>query len=45
MTTLALDNTNPPLWADERVASVEFAEDALSMTLMDGRTITVPLYW
>ena len=45
MTILVLNNPNPPLRADERVAGVEFAEDALSVALMDGRTITVPLYW
>jgi len=50
MTTLAmnelrLDHPNPPLKADERVANAEFTEDAMSVTLMDGRTITVPLYW
>ena len=33
------------LAADERVASVEFDDDALSVTLMDGRVITVPLVW
>ena len=33
------------LEADERVASVELTEDALSVGLMDGRTITVPLVW
>jgi Protein of unknown function (DUF2442) len=30
---------------DERVAGVEVSEDALSVNLMDGRTITVPLVW
>ena len=33
------------LAADERVASIEFTEDALSVALMDGRVITVPLVW
>jgi hypothetical protein len=33
------------LAADERVAGVEFTDDSLSVTLMDGRTITVPLAW
>ncbi len=33
------------LAADERVAGVEFTQDALSVTLMDGRTISVPLVW
>jgi hypothetical protein len=33
------------LAADERVAEVEFTEDALSVRLMDGRTIIVPLVW
>ncbi len=33
------------LAADERVAGVEVTEDVLSVNLMDGRTITVPLVW
>lgn len=33
------------LAADERVATVEFTDDALSVALMDGRIITVPLVW
>jgi hypothetical protein len=33
------------LAADERVAGVEFTEDVLSVALMDGRVITVPLVW
>ena len=45
MTTLALDSPNPPPKADERVASVELTLDELCVALMDGRTITVPLYW
>jgi hypothetical protein len=31
--------------ADERVTNVEFTEDELSVALMDGRTIIVPLAW
>ena len=31
--------------ADERVASVSFTDDSLSVGLMDGRTISVPLAW
>lgn len=31
--------------ADERVAGVGFTADALSVALMDGRTIAVPLVW
>jgi len=31
--------------ADERVADVSFDEDALSVRLKDGRTISVPLAW
>ena len=31
--------------ADERVAAVRFTEDELSVMLMDGRTISVPLVW
>lgn len=33
------------LTADERVAEVETNEDELSVRLMDGRTISVPLVW
>ena len=33
------------LRADERVASVAFSPDSLSVSLMDGRTISVPLAW
>ena len=33
------------LSADERVSSVRSDEDALSVDLVDGRTITVPLAW
>lgn len=33
------------LAADERVVDVEVAEDELSVRLMDGRTISVPLVW
>ena len=33
------------LAADERVKGVNFTEDTLSVDLMDGRTITVPLTW
>lgn len=38
MSTLALA-------ADERVADVEVTDDELSVRLMDGRTISVPLVW
>lgn len=38
MSTLALA-------ADERVAHVEVTEDELTVRLMDGRTISVPLVW
>ncbi len=31
--------------ADERVVQVSFTEDEMSVRLMDGRTITVPLAW
>jgi hypothetical protein len=31
--------------ADERVQNVDFTEDSISVDLMDGRTITVPLVW
>jgi hypothetical protein len=33
------------LKADERVAGVDFSADSLSVSLKDGRTITVPLAW
>jgi len=33
------------LSADERVAEVKFSDDSLSVTMKDGRTITVPLAW
>lgn len=33
------------LAADERVADVIFTDDAISVKLMDGRTIPVPLAW
>ena len=29
----------------ERVKGVRFSEDAMSVELMDGRTLTVPLAW
>ena len=31
--------------AGERVVDARFTDDELSVTLMDGRTITVPLAW
>lgn len=31
--------------ADERVKNVSFTEESVSVDLMDGRTITVPLVW
>jgi hypothetical protein len=31
--------------ADERVLDVAFTDDALSVSLRDGRIITVPLVW
>lgn len=31
--------------ADERVAEVKTTEDELSVRLLDGRTISVPLVW
>jgi hypothetical protein len=33
------------LAADERVADVSISDDELSVALMDGRTISVPLAW
>ena len=38
MSTLALA-------ADERVKDVKFTNEELSVSLMDGRTITVPIAW
>jgi hypothetical protein len=31
--------------ADERVKHIHFTEDTISVDLMDGRIITVPLIW
>lgn len=31
--------------ADERVKNVSFTEETISVDLIDGRTITVPLVW
>ncbi|MCY7382125.1 MAG: DUF2442 domain-containing protein [Microcoleus sp. CAN_BIN18] len=31
--------------ADERVKEIYFTEETISVDLMDGRTITVPLIW
>ena len=33
------------LGADERVAAVEITEDTLTVSLVDGRAISVPLAW
>ena len=33
------------LTSDERVATVAFTADSISVSLMDGRTISVPLAW
>ena len=38
MSTLAIKT-------DKRVKSVSFTEDTISVDLMDGRTIVVPLVW
>ena len=32
-------------YIDERVKDVHFTEDTISVDLMDGRSITVPLVW
>jgi len=37
-------NTSEPK-AGERVRSVSFTDDTISVDLFDGRTITVPLAW
>lgn len=31
--------------ADERVRDIRFDDERMSVDLMDGRTITVPLFW
>ena len=31
--------------ADERMLEVQFTDDAISVSLRDGRVITVPLVW
>lgn len=33
------------LAADERIADVQISDDTLTVGLMDGRTISVPLVW
>jgi hypothetical protein len=33
------------LAADERIKDVKFTDDSMSVDLMDGRTISVPLTW
>jgi hypothetical protein len=33
------------LKADERVAGISFSDDSLSVSLKDGRVISVPLAW
>ena len=38
-----MDSSAPA--ADERVKNVEVTDDTLSVALMDGRTISVPLVW
>lgn len=37
--------TSSMMKTDERVADVQLTEDTLSVDLMDGRTISVPLVW
>jgi hypothetical protein len=39
------DKGHLPLRADERVSGVSFSDDSLSVTLKDGRLISVPLAW
>jgi len=34
-----------PPRADERVKDVRFTDDSMSVDLMDGRTISIPLAW
>ncbi len=37
--------TSSMITTDERIVDVAVTEDTLSVTLMDGRTINVPLVW
>ncbi len=37
--------TSSTIATDERVTDVTVTDDTLSVTLMDGRTISVPLVW
>ncbi len=37
--------TSSTIITDERVADVEVTEETLNVTIMDGRTISVPLGW
>jgi len=37
--------TSSMMTTDERIADVEVTADTLSVTLMDGRTISAPLVW
>jgi hypothetical protein len=35
----------PAKIADQRIHSITFGEETMSVALMDGRTITLPLAW
>jgi hypothetical protein len=37
--------TSSTITTDERIVDVEVTDDTLSVTLMDGRIISVPLVW
>ncbi len=37
--------TTPAVNVDERVKDVSFDEDSITVFLMDGRAISVPLVW
>ncbi|MGL4884636.1 MAG: DUF2442 domain-containing protein [Waterburya sp.] len=41
----SIKKPNTLIKPDERVQDVYFTEDTISVDLMDGRTITVPLVW
>ena len=40
-----MPGTTSSLSAGARVAGVQFSEDAVSVELADGRTISAPLVW
>ena len=40
-----MENSDSAIKTDKRVQNVYFSEDTISVDLIDGRTITVPLVW